>query len=135
MTEQLDLYQESVAIVLTGILTVMALIYLLMAFGLRRGDMVWSGRYPRRLPPELRRRSLIYAVLLVVSAGLLLAIAGVMEIEVIASQWMTSIGFVVTAFLGLSGLVSLANGSAWERFLFAPVLLAAAALSGLITFG
>ena len=35
-----------------------------LAFGVRRGELVWSGRQPRLLAPDLRVRSALAAVLL-----------------------------------------------------------------------
>lgn len=126
-----DSPRHSVALALAAVLVVIAIVYLLMALGVRRGDMVWSGRHPRRLPPEFRQRSLLYAILLVVSAALLLPITGVTDGSIIPDQWIPAVAFVLTTFFGISGLISLTSGSTWERVLFAPVLIGAAILSGL----
>ena len=113
----------------------MAVVHFLLAFGLRRGDLVWAGRYSRRLPPDLRRRSLGFGVLLLVSSWLLAELAGFKGLNTIPEKWYQSVGFVITVFFAVTGLYAISRGGRWERRLFGPVLLSAAILAGLLTFG
>ena len=123
----------SLAILAAGLLLWVATVHLVMASGVRRGELVWSGRYPRLLPTGLRWRSLFYAVALILSGWLLVTLAGPVGVASL-ERWMQSIGFVVTVFLGIAGLVSLLKGSRWERLLFAPFLLFGAGLACWLTF-
>ncbi len=131
----LGLSIEALSLYAAVALTLIALVYALMGFGWRRGEFVWKGRHPRRLPGHLRRRSLLYALLLVATAFVIVTTGGLIEVAWIPASWAVSTGFVVTAFLGLVGLVSLFRGGPWERFLFAPLVLASAGVVGLLTFG
>ena len=124
---------QSLATMAAGLLLWVATVHLVMASGVRRGELVWSGRYPRLLPNELRWRSLIYAVILIISGWLLTVLADVAEAAFLIG-WEQSIGFVVTVFLGIAGLVSLFKGSRWERLFFAPFTLFGASLACWLTF-
>ncbi len=126
---------EQLAVVLSGLLILVAAVHFLVAFGLRRGDLVWAGRYSRRLPPDLRRRSLGFGILLLMSSWLLLELAGFRGLNTIPERWYRSAGLVLTVFLGVTGLYSIFRGSRWERYLFGPVLISASVLAGLLTFG
>jgi hypothetical protein len=124
---------QSLATIAAGLLLWVATVHIVMAAGVRRGELVWSGRYPRLLPTGLRWRSLFYALALILSGWLLAMLAGVVQTASL-ERWMQSIGFVVTVFLGIAGLMSLFKGSRWERLLFAPFILFGAALACWLTF-
>lgn len=124
---------ELVAQVLAGLVAVVGALHLSLAFGLRRGELVWRGTYPRRLSPELRRRSLGYGVFLLVAAWVLLGLAGVVGLAPVPEGWHVSLGWVVSALLALMGLLTIKAGPAWERFLFGPIVVAAALLAGWLT--
>ena len=127
---------EQLSVVLSGLLILVAAVHFLLAFGVRRGELVWGGRYFHgRLPPDLRRRSLGLGILLLVSSWLLLELAGFRGLNTIPERWYRSAGLVLTVFLGMTGLYSIFRGSRWERYLFGPVLLSASVLAGLLTFG
>ena len=130
-----DIPLQPVASLASGTIAWVALVYLVMAFGVRRGELVWAGRHPRRLPSPLRRRSLLYALLLLVTSVVISILTGVINTGLIPDRWTVPAGFVVTVFLGIAGLVSLTRGSRWERALFAPIILFTAALIGYMTFG
>lgn len=126
---------ETVALATAPLLCAVALVHVTMAAGVRRGELVWSGRQPRLLAPELRVRSALAAILLVLS-GWVLAEAT----ELISTGWlpesaMTSATFAVSAFLGLYSIYLVMSGSRWERWLFAPITLAGAILAGWLTVG
>jgi hypothetical protein len=123
----------SLAILAAGLLLWVATVHLVMASGVRRGELVWSGRYPRLLPSGLRWRSLFYAVALVVSGWLLVMLAGGLDSTAL-ERWTVSVGFVLTVFLGIAGLMSFFKGSRWERLLFAPFILFGAGLACWLTF-
>ena len=121
---------------------VVSLFYFLMAFGWRRGEFVWGGRHPRRLPPHLRRLSLGFGILLVVG-GLGVALlsgelAGIGLAYVLAdfvpAEWHRSAVLVLVVFFGAAGLFRLARGAFLERIAFGPIMLATAVLAGLIGF-
>ena len=116
--------------VVAGLVAVVALIHLSLAFGLRRGELVWGGYHPRRLPPDLRRRSLWYGLLLLISSWLVLGLGGLVDLDLIPPAWHRSVGWVVMALLGLMGLYTIRKGPAWERFGFGPIVVVAAALAG-----
>lgn len=132
LTERVD--AESLSLLSASLLLWVALVYMLMALGLRRGELVWAGRYPRMLPSHLRRRSLAYSILLIWSAWVLAAFGDWVGIFPAPNDWHRSAGWMVTCFLGVAAIFSFRRGFRWERFLFAPFLLLGAILSGWFTF-
>ena len=127
---------EQLSVVASGLLILVAAVHFLLAFGVRRGELVWGGRYFHgRLPPGLRRRSLGFGILLLVSSWLLLELAGFKGLNTIPERWYRSAGLVLTVFLAVTGLYAVLRGSRWERYLFGPILLTASVLAGLLTFG
>lgn len=133
---------EQWALVAAAAVVVVALFYLLMAFGWRRGEFVWGGRHPRRLPPQLRRLSFGFGLLLVIGAAVLALLSGEVGALGVPAEWTSiipgrfeqSASFVLTAFFGLTGLFRMGRGARLERFLFSPILVAAAVISGLLGF-
>ena len=125
---------EASSLVAAALLAWVALVYLLMASGVRRGELVWAGRYPRRLPPTLRRASLFYAVSLLLSGWVIIAYTGVVNLAPVPEIWLRSAGWVVTVYLGVASGYSLLRGSKWERLLFAPITVLGALLAGYLTF-
>jgi hypothetical protein len=121
------------ALIASSLLGWVALVHLLMASGLRLGELVWSGQQPRLLEPGLRVRSLLFGIGVASSGMVLLFATGVLE-SPIPARWDRSATFAVTAFLGVSLLYCLFAGSRWERMLFAPVLFLGALLAGWLTF-
>jgi len=125
---------EAAALATASLLCWVALVHLIMAVGVRRGELVWSGRQPRLLAPELRVRSAIWAILLVASGWVLAQATGLISVGALPDTYRQSATFVVTAFLGIYFLYLLFQGSLWERILFAPITLAGAVLAGWLTF-
>lgn len=125
--------QDTAALAVAILLGWIALVHIALASGLRRGELVWSGRQPRLLAPDLRFRSALVAVLLVLS-GWTLAIATGLAPGPIPERYLPSATFAVTAFLAGYFLYALIWGSRWERMLFAPIMLAGAVLAGWLTF-
>lgn len=130
---RLDL--SAAGVIGAALLAWVALVYLVMALGVRSGELVWSGRHVSRLPAEQRFWSLLYGVALIGAAFALLEMTDVIETGLIPGQWMGSVGFAVTCLLGIATLIGLFKGSTWERVLFAPITLLGAGLAGWITFG
>ena len=95
---------------------------------------MWGSYHPRRLPTQLRQRSLGFGILLLISALLLLEAVSFEGIGAISDRWDQPIGFVLTSFLGVAGLYVIFRNNAWERFMFGPILLLAAIAAGLLTF-
>jgi hypothetical protein len=125
---------EIAGLVTAVLLCWVALVHLVLAAGLRRGDLVWSGRQPRLLAPELRMRSALVALLLFVSGAVLAEATGVIDTGLIAERYMQSATLAVMAFLGVYFLYAVSWGSRWERMLFAPITLVGALLAGWLTF-
>jgi len=139
MIEQFQQALESISINDVGLVTAallswVAIVYFVMAFGVRSGDLVWTGYWPGRLPANLRWRSFLYGLGLVIAGYVLMVLTDVFESSIIPDRWMTSAGFVVTAFLGIAGLSSLAKGSRWERMFFMPITMLGAGLAAWATF-
>lgn len=128
-----ELSIQDAALIAAGLLCWVALVHLLMAAGVRRGELVWSGQRIRRLDPGLRWRSFLFALGICASAAVLTFVSGLLE-SPIPDQWEQSATFVVMAFLGVSFFYCLFAGSRWERMLFSPILLLGAALAGWLTF-
>lgn len=126
--------RSDIALLSAAMLGWVAVVYLMMAFGLRSGDLVWTGYWPGRLPANMRVRSFLYGFGLLLSGWFLLEITGVIDPGIIPDRFMLSAGFVVTAFLGISGVASLVKGSRWERMFFVPITLLGAGLAGWFTF-
>lgn len=120
----------AIAILVAGV----AVVYLVMGFGLRHGELIWSGRHVGRLPDEQRWWSLLHGLALLLSAGVILEISGVTDIGVIPSRWLESAGILVTAYLGITAIIGLLRGSAWERMIFTPITLLGCGLVGWLTF-
>jgi hypothetical protein len=125
---------EASSLTAAALLGWVALVHLVMAVGVRRGELVWSGRHPRLLPPPLRRQSFYYASLLLVSAWVIAAIGGAVGLAPVPEPWLRSAGWAVSVFLGIAAFVSLARGSTWERFLFTPIAVLGTLLAAYITF-
>ncbi len=124
---------EDSALLAAALLFWVALIYFIVAGGVRAGELVWSGRQPRLLDPSLRVRSLVYGLLLFGSALVLVFASGAIA-SPIDQRWMESATLIVTVFLGIVGVISLAFGSRWERMFFAPIIFLGAVVSGWMTF-
>jgi len=124
---------ETVALATAALLAWVALVHVILASGVRLGELVWAGQQPRLLDPELRLRSLLFALMLLASAWVLTMATGVVS-SVIPGRWMQSATFGVTAFLSVGVLYSLFRGSTWERMLFAPIMATGALLAGWLTF-
>jgi len=125
---------EAYSLLAAGLLAWVALVHLVLATGVRRGELVWAGHYPRLLAPPLRRMSIYYAVAVLLSAWVIAAFGGAVDLSPVPHLWMRSAGWVVTVFLGMAALLSFLRGSRWERFLFGPITLFGAVLAGLMTF-
>lgn len=129
----IELTIRDAALIAAGLLGWVALVHLLLAAGMRRGELVWSGQRIRRLDPALRWRSFLFAVAITGSAAVLAFATGLLE-SPIPDQWMQSATFVAMSFLGVSFLYCLFAGSSWERMLFSPILLLGTVLAGWLTF-
>jgi hypothetical protein len=125
----------ALSLLAAGLFVWVAIVHLLMAAGVRRGELVWSGRYPRRLVPALRWRSFGYALLLLLSAWVVAAYGGAFEFAPVPEWWFRSASWSVTAFLAVVVIHSLFKGSRWERVFFLPIALFGALLAGWLTFG
>ena len=66
---------------------------------------------------------------------LLAELAGFKGLNTIPEKWYQSVGFAITVFFAVTGLYAISRGGRWERRLFGPVLVSAAILAGLLTFG
>lgn len=111
-----------------------AIVYLVMGFGVRSGELVWSGRYVGRLPGEQRAWSLLYGTVLIGSGLVMLDIGDVLDTGLLPGRWLLSAGFSVVALLTVATLFKLVRGSTWERMLFAPITLLGAGLAAWLTF-
>jgi len=125
---------EIAALATAVLLGWIALVHLALAVGVRRGDLVWSGRQPRLLAPELRVRSALSALLLLISGFVLAEATGVLDTGLIDERYMQSATFAVMAFLGVYFVYVVFWGTRWERMLFAPITFAGAILAGWLTF-
>lgn len=126
---------SQLALVATALMVWVAIVYSVLAFGLRRGELAWGGRYPRLLPSAHRWGSAFYALGLVLSALILAELAGLVHLIDTADGVMRAAGWVVMVFLGVTALFSLFKGSRWERMLFGPIGIIGALLAGWYTFG
>jgi hypothetical protein len=130
-----DLSATSAAIIGAMLLGWVALVYLVMAFGVRNGELVWSGRHIGRLPAEQRWWSLFYGLGLIASGYVLLESTGAIDVALIPDRWLGSADFAVMCFLGFATLFGLLGGSTWERMLFVPITLLGAGMAAWLTFG
>jgi hypothetical protein len=116
------------------LLGLVAIVYLLMAVGVRHGELVWAGTHVGRLPAEQRWWSLVYGVGLMLSGFVLLDMADSVGYELVPGDWLVAAGFVVVCLLGVATLVALLKGSRWERMFFAPITFLGAGLAYWLTF-
>ncbi|MGH8946764.1 MAG: hypothetical protein ACRDVL_11540 [Acidimicrobiia bacterium] len=126
---------DQLALVACALLAWVAIVHTVLAFGLRRGEVAWGGRYPRLLPTPHRWGSAFYAFGLLVSAVILAEMAGLIDLVDMPGGVMKAAGWVVMVFLGVTALFSLFKGSRWERMLFGPIGIIGATLAGWYTFG
>lgn len=117
-----------------SLLAWVAIVYLVMGFGVRSGELVWSGRHIGRLPGEQRAWSLLYGAVLIGSGVVMLDIGDVFDTGLLPGRWLLSAGFTVVALLTVATLFKLVRGSTWERMLFAPITLLGAGLAAWLTF-
>lgn len=129
-----DISVQEAALGAAALLGWVALVHLLLASGVRLGELVWSGQQPRLLDPGLRVRSFLFGIGVAGSAIVLIFVTGILD-SPIPARWDRSATFVVSAFLGVSFLYCVFAGSRWERMLFAPILLLGSLLAGWLTFG
>lgn len=122
------------AMVSAALLGWVAVVYLIMGFGVRSAELVWAGRHVSRLPAEKRVWSVLYGLGLLASGLVLLDLSGTIGTGLVPSGFATSAEFVVLAFLGVSTAFALFVGSTWERMLFAPITLLGAGLAGWLIF-
>lgn len=127
--------KASLALAAASLLCWVALVHVTLAAGVRRGELVWSGKQPRLLNPELRVRSAVSAILLVASSWVIAEATGLVSIDLLPDRYTLSATFAVTAFLGIYFIYLVFKGSRWERWLFAPIVLAGAGLAGWLVFG
>lgn len=118
-----------------GLLVWVAIVHLVMAFGVRQGHLVWSGQYPRLLTPPFRWRSVFYAAFLLFAAWFFADFGGAIDFSPVTQSWERSTSWVLTGALGLASVYSIMRGTKWERILFGPMLAFGAILAGWITFG
>lgn len=126
---------DQLTLVASALLVWVALVYTVLAFGVRRGELAWGARYPRLLPPPHRWGSAFYALGLVLSAVVLVELAGLVDLVTLPDGVMRATGWVVMVFLVVTALFSLFKGSRWERMLFGPINIISALLAGWYTFG
>lgn len=112
-----------------------AAVYLAMAFGLRRGELIWSGSHVGRLPTEQRIWSFLYGLVLLSSGVVLVQATDVTGVDLVPERWLDPAVVAVFLVLGVATLVGLVRGSRWERFLFAPITLLGSGLAYWIFFG
>ena len=123
---------ETAALAIGILLAWIAVVHFALAVGIRRGELVWSGKQPRLLAPDLRLRSAVFAVLLLVSGWVLAEANGL--VSLIPELYLEAAEIAVAVFLGLDSIYALIWGTRWERGLFAPILLVGAILAGWLAF-
>jgi hypothetical protein len=79
--------------------------------------------------------SLFYAFSLLISAWVIIAFGGAVDLAPVPDLWLRSAGWVVLVYLGVAAAYSILRGSRWERLLFAPIIGLGALLAGYLTFG
>lgn len=126
---------QTVVLVTAALLGWVALVHLVVASGVRAGELVWAGRQPRLLAPALRVRSFAYALALLVSGWIIAIGTGVITWSPISDRWMPSATFCVASFLATAFLFSVFRGSTWERLLFAPIVALGCGIATWLTFG
>lgn len=131
---QIGLAISSAATVAAVLVGWVSIVYLAMAFGVRHGELVWSGSHVGRLPAEQRWWSVFYGLALLGSALVLLDLANVVALESIPQRWNVAEGFVATCLLGGATVVALVKGSTWERMFFAPITLLGAGVAYWLAF-
>lgn len=129
-----DVSLSFAAVMSAALLGWMAIVYFVMAAGVRYGELVWSGRHVGRLPVELRWWGLLYGLGLVICGVVLLDASGVLGTGVIPNSWSEFAVFAVMCFLGLSAVFALLRGSTWERMFLAPISLLGAGLAAWLLF-
>lgn len=125
---------ELLSILAAGLLVWVAIVHLVIAFGVRHGHLVWSGQHPRLLTPPFRWRSVVYAVFLLYAAWFFADFGEVIDLSPVPEGWDRSTSWVLPGLLAIAAVYSIWRGSKWERILFGPMLAFGAVLAGWITF-
>lgn len=91
-----------------------------LAAGLPWGHLTWGGKFPGRLPAQMRGVAIFSAVLLALFALMIETRAGVL-----LSQWQPIarvLTWLVVAYCALGVIANAATSSRWERMIWLPVV-------------
>jgi hypothetical protein len=113
------------AAVAAGGFGAIAVFELVLAAGAPLGSAAWGGAHPGRLPPEFRAASALAAGFYLLAALTALARGGIAWSPIPYSFSRRGM-WVLTALLAVGTVMNAASSSRWERFGWAPLILALA---------
>ena len=116
----------SAAIGVGGVCLAFAGLQVALAAGAPLGEHVWGGTQERVLPTGMRVAAATAAIALPAMAAVVARRAGLVGRP---ARWLTPATWLIAGFLALNTVGNLASSSPVERFAFAPVTAAAAALT------
>lgn len=109
----------SAASVCTFCIIVGVLFQFALIVGMPWGALAMAGKYPGRLPPQMRVAAFVQVLILTFLATTVLVRAGMF-----LPQWFglsRSLIWIVVAFCGVSVVLNVITPSKWERRIWAPV--------------
>ncbi|MFZ6872236.1 hypothetical protein ACO0LF_09245 [Undibacterium sp. Di27W] len=109
-----------------GILAAVLLLFVMLfqfalACGAPWGNLAMGGKYPGKLPVQLRIAALMQLCLLACTGTIMLVRAGMFLPDYLA--WSRTAIWAVVVFMLISSILNLLTPSKWERRIWAPVAL------------
>lgn len=112
--------EPTISAYIFSVLTAVVVIFqLALALGIPWGEMTMGGKFPGRLPPQMRVAALVQMVLLVLIALVVLTRSGLILGEYLEfSKWAI---WLVVAFCVVGSILNTITPSKKERALWAPI--------------
>jgi len=121
------------AIVFSALALVVAVYQLGLAAGMPWGNFTWGGKFPGRLPAQMRLVALLSTALLVAFAFIVSIRAGILWRDWQPISRMPI--WLVVAYCALGVFANAATSSRWERRVWLPVVLAMLVSSVIVGMG
>jgi len=120
------------AIIAALLFGAVAALQVALALGAPLGGYVLGGRHAGTLPPRLRLLSGIAALILGVSALIVLAQAGIITSWAVPEGLLAPVTWVVAVFMVLNTLGNVASRNKFERYVFGGATAACAVLTAFV---
>lgn len=122
---------EIAALIAVGLIGLVILFQIALAFGAPWGKAAWGGGNEGKLPERLRLASAFSALILALAAWVILASAGLIDSTPVPESWLTPLTWALTAYFGIGTVANSISRSKVER-LWGPVSLVIAVCCGVV---